>query len=282
MTNFLPSLPPAILERCLAFSEQLFVMKPGTVKFEVSPSHFVFTMNQNPVKDSGDSLPHPPSLSKKKKTPSDLRRNALRKAEFLKRKNSGPEAKAKNPLYTTETTHPTIPRNEDFPKKVEPKEDSGKETLSEATLMDTSPMDVVPQPSSPASEPRKSPVNSEIANTLEIPPAISPLDSPVKEIENTEDEVIHLSFCASNVSEASKYAKHNGFQKSKFLLASNKNPNHFFFEDKVKSRIIPQIVEIMNYRDNSPVQLRILSTKKTFTPDTPHHCQECQVLRRQK
>ena len=282
MTNFIPTLPPAILERCLAFSEQLFVMKPGTVKFEVSPSHFVFTMNQNPVKDSGDSLPHPPSLSKKKKTPSDLRRNVLRKAEFLKRKNSGPEAKAKNPLYTTETTHPTTPRNEDFPKKVEPKEDSGKETLSEATLMDTSPMDVVPQPSSPASEPRKSPVNSEIANTLEIPPAISPLDSPVKEIKNTEDEVIHLSFCASNVSEASKHAKHNGFPKSKFLLASNKNPNHFFFEDKVKSRIIPQIVEIMNYRENSPVQLRILSTKKTFTPDTPHHCQECQVLCRQK
>ena len=159
-------------------------------------------------------LSTPSTFIQKKKTSSDLRRNALRKAEFLKRKNSGPEAKAKNPLDTAVSTPPTTPRNEDFPKKVEPKEDSGKETLSEATLMDTSPMDVVPQPSSPASEPRKSPVTSEIANTLEIPPAISPLDSPVKEIENTEDEVIHLSFCASNVSEASKHAKHNGFPES--------------------------------------------------------------------
>ena len=136
MSNFLPTLPPAILERCLAFSEQLYAMKPGTVKLEMSPSHFVFTMNQNPAKDSGDSLRHPSSLPKRKKTPSDLRRNALRKAEFLTRKNSIPQ------------TEPENPRNKDIPppptaaKKVESKEDSNKDLLSESSSMDTSPVDV--------------------------------------------------------------------------------------------------------------------------------------------
>ena len=91
----------------MAFSEQLYAMKPGTVKLEISPSHFVFTMNQNPVKDSGDSLLHPPPLPKRKKTPSDLRRNAFRKAEFLQRKNSIPQAKPKNPPNTDVPTPPT-------------------------------------------------------------------------------------------------------------------------------------------------------------------------------
>ena len=289
MTYFLPTLPPTILERCLAFSEQIYVMKPGTVKFEVSPSHFVFTMNQNPAKDyqnpakdSGDSFPHPPPLYKKKKTPSDLRRNALRKAEFLKRKNSDPQAEAKNPLDTAVSNPPTTPKHEDCPKKDEPKEDSDKDVLSESTLMDTSPVDVVLQPLSPVNKARKSSVNSEIANKREIPPSISPSKSPKKETEETKDEIIHLSFCATNESEAAKKAKHNGFQNPQFLLVSNKNPNHFFYSCKVKSSIIPQIIEIMNYRENGPVQLRIVSTKKTFSPEILNHCQECQVLCRQK
>ena len=190
MTNFLPTLPPAILERCLAFSEHLYAMKPGTVKFEVSPSHFVFTMNQNPVKNSGDSPPFPPPLPKRKKTPSDLRRNALRKAEFLKRKNSVPQAETKSSCDTPSTN--TSPRNEECTMKVDLKEDSDKETLSETTLMDVSPQ------------------ISEIAKKLDIPPAISPLNSPDKVTEKPladDEDIAILKFCAINENEAIKLSK---------------------------------------------------------------------------
>ena len=207
MTNFLPSLPPAILERCLAFSEQLYVIKP------------------------------------------------------------------------TVSTLSTTPKQEDCPKKDEPKEDSDKDILSESTLMDTSPCDVVLQRLSPMNKARKSSSKIEIANTPKIPPVISPLKSPNKETEGTKDEIIHLSFCATNESEA---VKHNGFPNSQFLLVSNKNPNNFFYSSKVKSSNIPQIIKVMNYRENGPVQLRIVSTKKTFSPEIPNHCQDCQVLCRQK
>ena len=69
-------------------------------------------------------------------------------------------------------------------------------------------------------------------NTPKIPPIISPLKSPNKETEGTKDEIIHLSFCATNESEA---VKHNGFPNSQLLLVSNKNPNNFFYSSKVKS-----------------------------------------------
>ena len=50
--------------------------------------------------------------------------------------------------------------------------------------MDTS------QPPSPVSKARKSSAKSDITNNLEIPPAISPLNSPDK----TEEEDLHLTF----------------------------------------------------------------------------------------
>ena len=105
---------------------------PGTVKFEISPSHFVFTINQNPAKDSGNSFQHPPQFPKRKKTPSDLRRNALRKAEFLRRKNPTPQAKSDNSPDSKFPIPPpidknTISSNEGLTKKDEIKEDISEE-----------------------------------------------------------------------------------------------------------------------------------------------------------
>ena len=284
MTNFLPTLPPAILERCLAFSEHLYAMKPGTVKFEVSPSHFVFTMNQNPVKNSGDSLPFPPPLPKRKKTPSDLRRNALRKAEFLKRKNSVPQAETKSPCDTVVPTPPsanTTPRNQECAAKVDLKEDSHKETLSETTLMDASPMDVQ-QYSPPENNTRKISQISEIAKKLDIPPAISPLNSPDKVTEKPladDEDIAILKFCAINENEATKLSK-RFFPQSQFMQVSKKNANHFLFKSDVKIDDIPHIIESMN--KTKMLLFKVTSNKKPFTPDQPHHCHQCQELPRQK
>ena len=94
---------------------------------------------------------------------------------------------------------------------------------------------------------RKSSAKSEIANTPKIPLAISPLKSPNKETEENKDEIIHLSFCATNESEA---VKHNGFPNSQLFLVSNKNPNHFFYSSKVKSSNIPQIIEVKTVKSS--------------------------------
>jgi len=87
----LPTLPPPLLERCLALSEHLFAMKSGSGKLELSPSHFSFSVDHPPGnKEAGyryeTSTPRLNPM-KRKKTPSDLRRNAARKKKHLDEKN---------------------------------------------------------------------------------------------------------------------------------------------------------------------------------------------------
>ena len=84
----LPTLPPPLLERCLALSEHLYAMKSGSGKLELSPSHFFFSVNHSPgTKETGNQNPNPLNPVKRKKSPSDLRRNAVRKKKFLENKN---------------------------------------------------------------------------------------------------------------------------------------------------------------------------------------------------
>jgi len=106
----LPTLPPAFLERCLALSEQLNTMKSGAAKLEVSPSHFLFSLNQHPGnKETGSTFPIKPHHIKRKKTPSDLRRNARRMAEHLKNKNIAKNSTTSSPENPEPSTliHPT-------------------------------------------------------------------------------------------------------------------------------------------------------------------------------
>ena len=87
MVMNLPTLPPPLLERCLALSEHLCTMKSGSAKLEISPSHFLFSVDHPPGnKEAGNLSTTPPNPIKRKKTPSDLRRNAKRKKKFLEEK----------------------------------------------------------------------------------------------------------------------------------------------------------------------------------------------------
>ena len=127
---------------------------------------------------------------------------------------------------------------------------------------------------------RKNSQISEIANKLKIPPSISPLNSPDKVIEKPlkeDEDIILLSFCAINEIEATKLSK-KFFPQSQFMQVSKKNPNHFFFKSDINISDIPHVIDSMN--DIKMVLLKV--NKKTFTPDLPHHCRECQDLCRQK
>ena len=160
-------------------------------------------------------------------------------------KNSIPQAKPKNPPNTDVPTPPTedkitISKTDDYSRKVESKEDSSEEVLSESNFMDTSPADVVLHPSSPVNKTRSNSEISEIVNKLTIPHVISPLNSPDKTSERTEEEEILLSFCAINENEATKLSRRS-FPQSEFITVSDKYPNHFFFTSKLSPSDIPQV-----------------------------------------
>jgi len=119
MVANLPTLPLVFLERCLALSEHLFAMKSGSAKLELSPSHFIFTVNHPPdmSKEPGSRSSNFPKPTKRKKTPSDLRRNALRMKKFLEEKNQPttmPSSDAGTSLHTSPTDI-SPPKDEKLP-----------------------------------------------------------------------------------------------------------------------------------------------------------------------
>lgn len=108
VANF-PTLPPVFLERCLALSEHLFAMKSGSAKLELSPSHFIVSVDHPPVtKESGYYNTNFEKPTKRKKSPSDLRRNALRLKKHLEQKN-GPTPMPSSAAETSPHSSPTVP-----------------------------------------------------------------------------------------------------------------------------------------------------------------------------
>ena len=127
-----------------------------------------------------------------------------------------------------------------------------------------------------------SPQISEIAKKLDIPPAISPLNSPDKVTEKPladDEDIAILKFCAINENEATKLSK-RFFPQSQFMQVSKNNSNHFLFKSDVSIHDIPHIIESMN--KTKMILFKVTSDKKTYTPDLPHHCHLCQELCRQK
>lgn len=87
-----PILPLVFLDNCLALSRQITDMKTCSAKLEVNlgPSRYSFSINPSPEQPAG--LPSQKNQEKqivirRKKTPSDIRRNAKRLTHFLNRKN---------------------------------------------------------------------------------------------------------------------------------------------------------------------------------------------------
>ena len=88
MITNLPTLPPALLEGCLAFSKQLYAMKSGVAKLEISPSHFLFSLNQFPGNnETGPTFSNLDQIQRKK-TPSQRKRDQRRWEEHKERKST--------------------------------------------------------------------------------------------------------------------------------------------------------------------------------------------------
>ena len=232
-------------------------MKTGTAKLEVSPSHFLFSINQHPgTKDTGSTFDKP-HKTQRKKTPSDLRRNARRMAEFLERKNlakpstnSSPENPEPSTLIPPSSKDESLP----LPKPEDNSPGESSETSEESpsyndipriTSTRNTPMALDPslvtsvEGASPTT--RDSHESNDAASdsimdfsespTFDLAPPISPLSSPVK---MNQIEEIRILLCAPNKAAAQKHAKL--FPQSKFLRVHPTNKrNHFFFSTQMDS-----------------------------------------------
>ena len=116
-------------------------------------------------------------------------------------------------------------------------------------------------------------------NELGIPPAISPINSPLK--KNKPKEEIHLTFCAIDQKKAIKLLnKLKYFQNPKYVdLPSKKNPHHFVFSVFIENSDIPELkngIDELNKSVNV-IQIQVLSNQQNYFPKQPNHCRECQA-----
>ena len=305
MVSTLPTLPPAFLEQCLALSKHLSAMKTCTAKIEVSPSHFVFSVNHFPGNKE-------PGLMRKK-TPSDLRRSALRKAEHLKRKNFSQTTT--NPATSTVKPLPTSSPDEISPEvSSEPTEEEESPSsntsstpsvetpdLSKVPVMKESPLDnieivetmdtTVPvttatrdNTNDTASVPMMSPemsVEKGPTQQFDIPPIITPISSPERIVTEPEEQEIRVLICALNQATALKKSKN--LPNSKFLgpHPSNKK-HHFFFTTTIESQNLPGLKEAVPNLGEDFLLLRVVSENKNYAPDQQIHCQACRVQHHKK
>jgi len=292
MISNLPTLPPALLEDCLAFSKQLYALKSGVAKLEVSPSHFLFSMNQFPGKKETGSTFSKSQHIRRKKTPSDLRRNALRKAEHLKKKNLPKETVI--PPATTEVPliDPNPGAGENSSRSfIDMSSDTTEDSVNSSMESDTSVIDEQPTNTENTDamdtleETVNVPVINQTRNTTETNLGTS--DSTVtmedEPLQRNAKEEIQLLFCSSDEATAKQLSNHN-FPKSKYLGPHPKIKNHHFFSIHPTSADVPYLKKDLNYLNKKVnlITLRVLSENKNYFPDQQNHCLECRANHRKK
>jgi len=303
MSFNIPTLPPSFLDRCLAISEHLQAMKSGSAKLEASPSHFFFSVDHPPGnKESGHSTsqPGPPSLFRrwkiKKKSPSDLRRNARRHEEFLERKRNLAQPAASsssNPPSSTDlpssaddvsliSETPMVVENNDI-MDTESSDQSCKDVLENENLeavikespsvtnntedMETAEVII------PVNGPRNKQKTQDHSQNDSLPSPIPQQNSAIKE-DKTED--IRILLCSKNKSTATRLSNH--FPKSEFIETHpSSKKHHFFFKVQIKCSNLPKLKnDIHELNDEmNLIMIRVLSEKKNYRPEEQNHCEEC-------
>jgi len=284
MVSNLPTLPPAFLESCLAFSKQLYAMKTGVAKLEASPSHFLFSVDHSPGnKETGNFTDRRWKI--KKKTPSDLRRDARRSEKFLEEKKNSyqPAASAStsssNPTQSTDQPSPAdLSLISETSMIVENSDVMETESSAVVTLVETLEVPVTSVErtviSTTRNESNEVPVN-ESRNLIEIDDEASAIlpDLPPQQQEKLHE--VHIMICAPSKSAAKKRSKE--FPKSKMIDSHPSNrKHHFIFSTNVNDEYISKLKNNINKFDDL-LHLNVISTKEDFHPDQDslHHCQNC-------
>ena len=298
MISHLPTLDPALLERCLALSEQL-AMKSGAAKLEISPSHFVFSVNQFPGNKETGATSSTSTKLKRKKTPSDMRRNTARQAKFLKEKNLAKSSSSKSPVNQSDITEvpldlskPSTTIPDEIPDEIsqENSSDSTKESRSSNEISrnilprnNSSETEVhmeVDQPSS-MNTPLPSPAQPKNTDQEGKHPKEVDLNSDVERKCATSNPTnkslteLHLSVCSADQEESYQFG--NKFKRSTYLGPHPRNKNHFLYAvhlDDINVNHMKTMINEFNEKKNL-IKIRIPSENKNYFPDKQNHCQEC-------
>ena len=198
-SSFTPCFPPVILEKCLDFSKHLSQMKTGkaSLQIKLGNSSFIFSVENSSFAQTGR-----PSQGKimKKKSPSDRRRDALRKEKFLAKKRNFSPPDAPSPNSNSSSDSPIdSPKESPVTVTVEsPPIAKDTETMETA---DELVEDDIADP-----ETRQTRIHS-VAN-INVPPALSPITSPEKAtIKTTVPPEMIISFCAPDGASAINQSK---------------------------------------------------------------------------
>ena len=113
-------------------------------------------------------------------------------------------------------------------------------------------------------------------NELDIPPAISPINSPLKKKESKEE--IHLIFCAIDERKAFKLLNKLPYFQNPKYVDSKENPHHFIFSVHLKTSDIPDLKNAMDEINKKVnlIQFQVSSNQLNYFPRQPNHCRECQ------
>ena len=253
----IPTLPPFFLDRCLALSEHLYAMKSGSARLEASPSHFFFSVDHPPGnKESGRSGSSSPYgiWKTKKKSPSDFKRAARRREEYLERKRSScqPAASSSNPTQSTDPpTSADLSLISETSMKSDVMETESSEVLIETPEVPVTTMEgavpVIPTTRN-NSESNVVPVN-ESRNLIEINDVASTIKTDLPHFDNPDlpeklNEV-HILICAPSKSAAKK--RSHQFPNSKMISLHTRNKkHHFMFSTNVNDEYITKLKTNIN------------------------------------
>lgn len=298
MNTNIPTLPPSFLDRCLALSEHLYAMKSGSAKLEASPSHFLFTVDHPPGnKESGPSHSRTGWYSPygrwkmKKKTPSDLRRDARRHKKFLEKKRnfSQPAAFSSNSPPSTNLQSSVDFSNlssiSETPLLVENNEDMDTESSDQ-------PSEAIPEKDVKESLPVEEslPVISSSRNNSESIDAAQALSSsspaqpknhiPMNESRDSPAQPeelfeVYMMICAVNKKAAIK--RSNQFPNHEhFCSHESDKTHHFMFSINANSEYVSKLKTNINKFEDLQM-FQVAGDDEKFQPDgdDPNHCQQC-------
>jgi len=286
-------LPPPLLEKCLDLSKEFAQKKNGQFKLEIKlgTSNYFCSIDHSTSKQTGSASQFE---KKKKKSPSDQRRSALRREKFLENKrneNLHPVASSPKPPSSDLSKVSFISETPMTTDTIEAMatDCSDQATLQEPTLVINdarNSANEVPEMSQPMNYViNKVPVinrtgeHKEETNEKMIdepPPLISPISSPSPKNKNPPlNYEVHLLICASDQVAASKKID----KKLNYLGPHPRNHNHFRFSTHHDEKTInnlknPQTLNFMS-KSFGIQSIRMVSENKNYLPDKQFHCQDC-------
>ena len=262
MSTFTPYFPPLILEKCLDLARDITEKQNGKAAFELNLGNSRFKFSIDNSLNTKTGFPSRGSKSKNK-SPSDRRRDALRRQKFLEKKriSSPPSAVSSSDSSSADAAQVPVIKTPSTPPTMVSEEKEVMDTAEEEENV-------------PSENATRNDSDQEITDDDFEP--ISPQNTPQKNLEE-----IHLLFCAQNKLEATNLSK--AYPQMTFVCQVPNNKYHFYFSMSVLNLQNLKEATFKNeikWEDNNVLAIDLCSERRTIYPKIKKHCQDCQKRHR--